>query len=224
MQAEGADGTSRGDNNTGVMAGHPILDYVPLHLSALTLEPGLLPWIQSWWDVKRGVLEPLAPEGWFSTAMGPGNFLWTPPPAAADVAGEQMARAIHKHPKSCHIFVAPRLMTGCWRRKVAKMSDFKLSLEAGFLHWGKARHEPLLIFVCLPLCKHSPWKLRGCRIVARAEGKLRAVPGSREGRIRSLLRQLFLQTRQLDAMPESLVQGMLQRPRFKSFPDKGAGR
>jgi hypothetical protein len=103
------------------------------------------------------------------------------------------------------------------------MSDFKLSLDAGFKHWGEARHEPLLIFVCLPLCQHSPWKLRGCSIVARAEGKLRAVSSSREGRIGSLLRQLFIKTRRLDPMPESLVRGMLQRPRFKPFPHTGPG-
>jgi hypothetical protein len=90
MQAEGADGSSRGDHTTGVMAGHPILKYVPLHLNAHKLEVKLVPWIQAWWDFKRGPLEHLTPKGWFTTAMTNGNFLWTPPPAGADVAGEQM--------------------------------------------------------------------------------------------------------------------------------------
>ena len=35
MVAEGADGGSRGDLNQGVMAGQSILDFVPLHLTAL---------------------------------------------------------------------------------------------------------------------------------------------------------------------------------------------
>jgi hypothetical protein len=222
MQLEGADGSSRGDQTTGVMAGAPILKYVPLHQSAPELEPGLVDWIQSSWDHKRGPLQQLTPEGWFSTAMNQGNYLWTPAPAAADVAGEQMARAIHKHPYSCHMFVAPRLMTARWQRRVGRIADFKITLDVGFKHWGKARHEPLLIFVCLPLSTHSPWKLRGCRFVAQAEGKLRSVSCTREGRIRNLLRQLFIQARRLDAMPESLVRGMLQRPRFKPFPNSSS--
>ena len=219
MQAEGADGSSRGDHTTGVMAGQPILKYIPLHLSAPEVEPGLVNWLRSCWDFKRGTLEHLSPEGWFETAMNLGNYLWTPAPAAADVVGEQMARAIHKHPHSCHLFVVPRLMMSRWRRRVGKMADFKITLDAGFRHWGMARHEPLLMFVCLPLFKHSPWKLRGCRFVTQAEGKLRLVPRSREGRIRSLLRQLFIQARRLDAIPEGLVREMLQRPHFKPLPN-----
>ena len=80
MQEEGADGSSRGDNSTGVMCGHPILDYVPLHLSAPELELGLLGWIQSFWDKTRGPLTHLTPEGWFSSGLKEGNFLWTPAP------------------------------------------------------------------------------------------------------------------------------------------------
>jgi hypothetical protein len=45
MVAEGADGGSRGDLNQGVMAGQPILDFVPLHLSALERSPSLESWI-----------------------------------------------------------------------------------------------------------------------------------------------------------------------------------
>jgi hypothetical protein len=219
MQEEGADGSSRGDQTTGVMAGHPVLRYIPLHLSAPEVEPGLVDWIQSCWDDKRGPLVHLSPEGWFTSAMKQGNFLWTPAPAAADVAGEQMARAVHKHPYSCHMFVAPRLMTARWRRRVGRMADFKMTLDAGFKHWGTARHEPLLIFVCLPLSTHSPFKLRGSRFLGRGESKLCKMPSSSDGRIRNMLRKLFIQARRIDSMPESLVRGMLQRPRFKPFPD-----
>lgn len=35
MIEEGADGGSRGDLSQGVMSGQPVLDFVPLHLSAL---------------------------------------------------------------------------------------------------------------------------------------------------------------------------------------------
>jgi hypothetical protein len=218
MQEEGADGSSRGDNWTGVMRGKPILDYVPLHLSAPEVEPGLLPWLDSCWDKSRGPLEHLNPEGWFTNGMTEGNFVWTPAPAAAEVAAEQMARAIHKHPTSCHIFVVPRLMTALWRRRIGKLADVRLSLAPGFLHWKPGRHEPLLIYFCLPLSKHRPWKLQGCRLVAQVEGKLRKVPETSEGRIRYILRKFLIQARRLDSMPEGLVRGMLQRARVVPVP------
>jgi hypothetical protein len=223
MVAEGADGSSRGDHQTGVMSGEAILEYVPLHVSAHEAEPKLVDWLKSCWDFKRGPLEHLTPEGWFSAAMNGGNYLWTPAPAAADVAGEQMARAIHKHPYSCHMFVAPRLMTARWRRRVAKLSDFRFELDAGFDHWGKARHEPLLIFVCLPLSVHRPWKLRGCRFVAQAEGKLCKLSSAPEARVRRVLRQFFIKARNVDSMSEGMVRHMLHRPRVKPVPDKGTG-
>jgi hypothetical protein len=223
MMAEGADGNSRGDHTAGVMSGKSVLEFVPLQYSAPQVEPTLVEWLKSCWDFKRGPLEYLTPEGWFTTAMTDGNYLWTPAPAAADVAGEQMARAIHKHPYSCHIFVAPRLMTARWRRRVAKLSDFKFELDAGFEHWGKERHEPLLIFVCLPLSCHRPWKLRGCRFVGQAEGKLRQLSSAPEGRVRRVLRQLLIKARNLDSMPEGVVRGMLHRPRFEPVPNKSAG-
>jgi hypothetical protein len=107
MQAEGADGLSRGNQTTKVMKGDPILDYVPLDKSAPELEVGLVKWIRSWWDDRQGKLTHLDPNGWFTTGMQCGNFLWTPAPAAVDVVAEQMGQVIHKHPSSFHLFVAP---------------------------------------------------------------------------------------------------------------------
>jgi hypothetical protein len=224
MQAEGADGSSRGDQTTGVMSGHSILSYVPLHLSAPELEPGLVDWFQSWWDMRRGTLEHLKPEGWFEEGMKQGNFLWTPAPAAAEVAGEQMAKAIHKHPYSFHMFVAPRLMTARWRRRVSKLSDLCFTINAGFKHWGRDRHEPLLIYFFFPLSRHEPWKLRGTRLMARADRELREVPQSRERRLRGILRKLLLRTRKLDSLSQDVVRVVLRRARIKSVPDSETNR
>ena len=218
MQFEGADGSSRGDQNTGVMRGNPVLKYVPLHLSAPEVQWGLVDWLRSCWDVKQGPLHHLSPEGWFTTAMNQGNYLWTPAPAAADVAGEQMARAVHKHPYSFHMFVVPRLMTARWRRRVKKMADFKISLEPGFEEWAKGRHEPLLIFVCLPLCSHRPWKLRGCKFVAQAAGKLRKVSGSGSGRFRNILRQLLIKARSCTACQKAWCGECYSVPVSSPFP------
>jgi hypothetical protein len=56
MIEQGTDGGSRGDLTQGVMAGEPMLKYVPLHLTALERSPQLEPWIRSWWDDDQGEL------------------------------------------------------------------------------------------------------------------------------------------------------------------------
>jgi hypothetical protein len=113
MVAEGADGGSRGVLNQGVMAGQSILDFVPLHLTACLERPDKLePWIRSWWDDERGELQTLSPKGWFNEGQQEGNFLWAPPPAAADVVGELLGEAKHKRPYCTHLVIVPRLMTG----------------------------------------------------------------------------------------------------------------
>jgi hypothetical protein len=47
MILEGADGGSRGDLNQGVMAGQPILDFIPLHLGALDRCFAIEDWVRS---------------------------------------------------------------------------------------------------------------------------------------------------------------------------------
>jgi hypothetical protein len=125
MIAHGTDGLSRGLLNEGVMAGESFYACIPFNLSASSRSSSLVPWIGSWAgeDVTH-----LQPEDWFERAhdasgwkMGPDNFktprikrgcyLWTPPPAAADVALEQLRQARHKRQDSFHIFVCPKLMT-----------------------------------------------------------------------------------------------------------------
>jgi hypothetical protein len=218
MQAEGADGSSRGDHSTGVMGGRHVLDYVPLHTSALELEPRLQAWFESNWDKERGPLRIMTTDDWFKHGNLGNQLLWAPAPAAAEVASELMARMIHKYSNTCHLFVCPRLMTAKWRRRVGRLADFKCELEAGSDIWTKARHEPLLIYVCLPLSTHRPWKLKGTKFVDSLERKMRELQPTNCKRRGRLLRQLFLQARGLDALPEGLVRGMLQRPKHKPFP------
>jgi hypothetical protein len=116
MQAKGADGTSRGDRSTGMMSGDSVLDYVPLHKGAFELESGLKEWLTRTWDREQGDLRILEPKDWFAHGSTPKHCVWAPAPTAADVAAEQMARQIHQHPGSCHVFMAPRLMMARWRR------------------------------------------------------------------------------------------------------------
>jgi hypothetical protein len=48
MINQGTDGLSRGDQNTGVMAGEAMLDFVPLAQNSLDRSPELQTWIRSW--------------------------------------------------------------------------------------------------------------------------------------------------------------------------------
>jgi hypothetical protein len=224
MQGEGADGASRGDFTTGVMAGDRVLDYVPLHKSAMELEPGLKDWLKSCWSEELGELKFQEPNDWFKHGYQGDNFVWSPAPAAAETASEQMARAIHKSPSSCHMFVCPRLMTARWRRRVGKLADFKFELGAGCKVWSQGRHEPLLIFVCLPLSKHRPWKLKGTKLVEGLEGKMRELHKTNfRGRGR-ILRKLLFRSKWLDSVPEGMVRGMLQRAEHQSLSNKARSR
>jgi hypothetical protein len=212
MQEEGADGASRGDQSSGVMSGTHILQYIPLHLSALDVAPKLEEWLRSCWPKERGKLQCLTANDWYSHGVSSRNCIWAPAPAAAEAASEQLARAIHKHPSSFHLFVAPRLLTSRWRRRVSKLADFSMELGPGSSVWGKERHEPLLIFVCLPLSSHRPWKLRGTRFLVDYARKLRLLHQTDIKRRGHLLRQLLGKAGRLEFLPEGMVRRVLCYP------------
>jgi hypothetical protein len=104
MIEQGSDGLSRGNLTKGVMTGQSMLSYVPLGQTALEREPGLEKWIKSW---AGDNIKVLSPEGWFELGHGivghtrdslgrympayiMGTFLWCPPPAAANIAAEEL--------------------------------------------------------------------------------------------------------------------------------------
>jgi hypothetical protein len=124
MIAQGTDGCSRGVLLEGVMIGQDMLSFVDLAKSAVERCPHLLPWIQSW--CPHSSITPLSPEGWYERGHGvtggskdkrgvwiPSHepagqtHLWTPPPAAADAALEELLKARHKRTDTTHIVVIP---------------------------------------------------------------------------------------------------------------------
>lgn len=165
---QGTDGLSRGDSNTGVMGGDAMLDFVPLHLSAIQREEKLVDWLKLWCSGSGKVPQGLGkygsqvifltPDDWPTVLRFDATFVWTPPPAAADVAAEYMARSIHVRPNAIHVFVCPRLMTSRWRRFIRKTTDVYLSLPVGCTVWGKQQHEPLILAISFPLSRCKPWK------------------------------------------------------------------
>ena len=136
-----------------------------------------------------------------------GNFVWVPPPAAAaDVVVEQLRKARHKRPNYLHITIVPRLMTGPrWRKGLLKESDVEITIPVNSGVWDKYQHEPLLMFVSFPLCRHPPWSLQGTNNLANFRRELRGVWPALPERAGPLLRKLLQRTREFQSMPEGVV-------------------
>jgi hypothetical protein len=159
MIAQGTVGLSRGGYADGVMSGASMLSFVPLHLSALDRMPSLLPWIRTW--CPDSTITPLTPEEWFWEGHGlatdtPGTsstwhprpssqfvFLWTPAPAAASVAVDELSLSRLKRTHLLHIFLCPRLCTQLWRKKSFKVADLVLELPLAHNYTGLRRRTNL---------------------------------------------------------------------------------
>ena len=79
-----------------------------------------------------------------------GTYIWTPPPAAAEPALEELRKAQHRRTTSTHIVLIPKLLTPAWRNHLNKVSD---------VGWPTSKHEPLTIGIVFPLIRYQPWQL-----------------------------------------------------------------
>ncbi len=124
MIMQGTDGLSRGDLNAGIMRGENMLTFVPLHRGALDRSPDLLQWIQLW--SPNRLLRPLSPLEWFTLGHGVTSYsvntdgvtvpvsrispqtvlVWSPPPAAAKAALDELSVARHKWPHPPSVFMS----------------------------------------------------------------------------------------------------------------------
>ena len=103
-----------------------MLTFIDLGRSAVERHPPLVDWVRSWSG--RPSLSPLSPEEWFEEGhgivggsldrtgvwmpnYGKGGkmFLWSPPPAIAEVALEELFMARHKQTDTFHMLLIPRL-------------------------------------------------------------------------------------------------------------------
>ncbi|KAL7574950.1 hypothetical protein ACA910_010773 [Epithemia clementina (nom. ined.)] len=159
MIAKGTDGLSWGDLMHGVLAGVDMLQYVPLNLTPEERQPGLIEFFTSSAHASFA-FTPLNHEGWFDRAFEPGNFVWSPPPAAANVAIEKMCESKHIRPESAHVFIAPALMTCRWRKRLGRVADVVFSVPAGSPLWNKDQHEPLIVAFVLPFFCCRPWQFK----------------------------------------------------------------
>jgi hypothetical protein len=136
--------------------------------------------------------------------------LWTPPPAAASVALDELITSRQKRPHLNHVFICPRLLTSMWRKKLYKVSDAVFELPAGFHpEWPSSMHKPLIIGLTLRFIRHPPWQLRNSTAVLDLGREVHNMWKTPTGDVRPLLRQLCDLPPMLDSMPERLVRGML---------------
>ena len=224
MIRQGTDSLSRGDLCSGVMAGDPFLDHIPLSQGVADLHQNLIPWIMK---ELPGDWNPLSAEGWFESAFEDpeGCFIWTPPPATARHAIDLLSEAHHVHPFSSHIVLIPSIMTGKWRKRLAKCSDVLWVLKPGSYLWPAHLHEPLTLAFVAPQQRSQPWRMgRSKWLEERNTGLQRllsADPRSAGRGLRQFWNEAF---RRKGGMPKCLAPTVLQTGSGRWIPCPGGPR
>ncbi len=235
MIAQGSDGLSRGNMTEGVMTGMGMQSFIPTHLSATDRSPDVDTWIRSWAGES---VEFLTPEGWFVRGHGlaedefevieggqqgaadqgegfkwpkikPGKFVWTPPPAAAQAAVEELRKARHQDLRSTHVVVVPRLMLPLWRKQLHKAADLVVEVPVGHSVWKKEMHEPLTLAFCFPFIEHRPWQLRRSPLLLDLGKRLREVWAENPDAEGPILRELWSLPERLSGMSASMASKVL---------------
>ena len=226
MIKQGSDGLSRGNFTEGSMKGTSVLEYIPFNLTAIERSPGLKPWLDEW---SGSQLELLTPEGWFTRghdlredvnaanveklwmpSYQSGKYLWSPAPAAAAAAVEELRKARHQRVESTHVFIVPRLMTPLWRKHLFKAADLVVVLPPGHVAWPADMLEPLTIAFCFPYLSHSPWQLKRSKILLGLGRSLHEVWDTNLGSERPLLRKLWELPTRLENMSEVVARSLLR--------------
>jgi hypothetical protein len=138
-----------------------------------------------------------------------GVYGWFPPPAAANVAIEQLRIARIKRQESTHIFVCPRLMSPQWLKQVHKACDIVFAVPIGSPGWPSNMFEPLIVGICFPFIRFDPWQTKGTPKMVDQAKQLSALQSTGILDQRSLLRELWHVCHKLITMPECMVSRML---------------
>ena len=201
-----------------------MLQFVPIHLSAMERSRELMPWVKEW--CQDGIF--LQPEDWFERAHNivsysrdsngimipkyqPGTYIWTPAPAAGQVAVEQLRTARNKWKNSTHIFLIPRLFTVLWRKQLYRVSDLIINLPFDNVFWPNSNHEPLCLAFIFPFIPVKPWQLKSTPAFLGMEKHLCEMWEREEGSKGDLLSQLRNATNGLSSMSERMVWEVLHR-------------
>jgi hypothetical protein len=230
----GVDGFSRGNMFEGVMKDpEKFLEDVPLHKGVGERSEAMMDWLCKTFGItSENVLEPSDwfvrghdVTGWHKRKVSPwfpelkpSTFLWTPAPAAANYAVEQLRKARHCRQESMHVMVIPRLFTSLWRKQLYKVADVVFEIPAGCMDaWKKDQHEPLTVAIVFPFLKHRPWQSKGSpRFLALAR-ELRSLWKTDPAAAGPFLREFCLAQRRLETMPKGVVWSVLQTASARRF-------
>lgn len=83
---QGTDGLSRGDKNSGVMAGEAMTSFIPLHLTAQERSAACIDWVSDWYRCRspfsqRFLLRILTQNDWPTVLREQAAYVWIPPPS-----------------------------------------------------------------------------------------------------------------------------------------------
>jgi len=210
MIAQGTDGLSRGGSFAAVMQREDFLVHIPLNLGVMDRQPvEMKGWVDSWFQGQQESLW-LTPENWYLEGQTQDWCIWTPPPAAADAALEQLAKSTHKRPNHTHLVLIPRLMTALWRKLLHKICDVVFAIPPGTDMWCDSQCEPVIVGLYLSLSRHSPWRLKRTKLVAGLESQLHGLSKDDYQRSGFILRQFLQQARSLERMSSGMVRKVLQ--------------
>ena len=222
------------------MAGKSILDFVPLHLSALERSDCLRPWLETWVGNEVEFLEPME---WFtwghdhvkchweanydfadcnkikSPVLKRGTFIWSSSPCTVDVAVEELRKARHKCQDSRHLFLIPTLMTPFWRKQLYKAADLVVTLPCGHEAWPSPMFEPLTMAFVFPFLHSWPWQLCGSIHLLELGRKLSQVCQDNESGEGLVLQKLWGLQASLCNLPEKLAWKVLQSQQLEAFPN-----
>ena len=232
MISQGTDGISRGQLNAGVGLGDLMLQYCPWNLSAIDRAPTLKNWITTALDHE---LEFLTPEDWFEKGHDvrggyydrqkfwrvktrQGSYVWSPPPAAADVAIEQVRLARIKRRVSTHLIVVPRLFIHIWMKQLYKVSDLVVEIPAGSPGWQLTMLEPLVLGFVFPFLYCRPFELKGTPKMLQMGRKVRTMFKTNPMASCHILSELWAIPKQIPHMSEELVSRMLFFTPKRSIP------
>jgi hypothetical protein len=158
------------------------------------------------------------PREWFTTAHTPGEFGWFPAAEVAYAAIDQFCEALHNRPHCSRVFAVPLLMTNKCRKTLLKAVDVYFVLKPVCNIWYHSQHEPLGMFISLPLSIHEPWLPRKNQPVVDLARSLREVSDGDFVQKGHILRKSIFLARQLETMPESVVRGLLHTTEGGRFP------
>ena len=222
MIAQGTDGVSRGSLAPSTLLHKPIREFASLHISALDRCNNLHKWVRTWVGKDPFFL---SPKQWFveghdirfkkeklgqrSMFYESSTYVWSPPPAAAKVALEQLRYARIKRQRSIHVFLIPRLFYGIWREQLYKSMDLILIVPPHLSCWPEEMFEPLILAFCFPFSRYEPWCIKDTpklHSLARALQKM-----WKEDRVAGgdNLREFLLVARKIPILSEHVVRSLL---------------